>query len=237
MIKVENLSYTYSDGTEALKDINVSIPREHIFAVMGLSGSGKTTLLNCMGRFLQPQQGKIYWNNTDISNMQETEFRDILGVVFQRLNLFPHMTVLENMVLAPCRLQGLSQKDAKANAIEMLERLEIPELADNYPSQVSGGQAQRVAIARGLMLKPQVMLLDEPTSALDARITEEFSQWLRELKSDTSFVIVTHDLPFARSVAKNGIFMDSGCIIESGSIEDILSHLETEDTKQIEQVD
>jgi ABC-type polar amino acid transport system ATPase subunit len=237
MIKVENLSYTYSDGTEALKDINVSIPREHIFAVMGLSGSGKTTLLNCMGRFLQPQQGKIYWNNTDISNMQETEFRDILGVVFQRLNLFPHMTVLENMVLAPCRLQGLSQKDAKANAIEMLERLEIPELADNYPSQVSGGQAQRVAIARGLMLKPQVMLLDEPTSALDARITEEFSQWLRELKSDTSFVIVTHDLPFARSVAKNGIFMDSGCIIESGSIEDILSHLETEDTKQIEQID
>jgi ABC-type polar amino acid transport system ATPase subunit len=237
MIKVENLSYTYSDGTEALKDINVSIPREHIFAVMGLSGSGKTTLLNCMGRFLQPQQGKIYWNNTDISNMQETEFRNILGVVFQRLNLFPHMTVLENMVLAPCRLQGLSQKDAKANAIEMLERLEIPELADNYPSQVSGGQAQRVAIARGLMLKPQVMLLDEPTSALDARITEEFSQWLRELKSDTSFVIVTHDLPFARSVAKNGIFMDSGCIIESGSIEDILSHLETEDTKQIEQVD
>ena len=231
MIKVENLSYTYSDGTEAIKNINVSIPREHIFAVMGLSGSGKTTLLNCMGRFLQPQQGKIYWNNTDINNMQETEFRNILGVVFQRLNLFPHMTVLENMVLAPCRLQGLSHKDAKANSIEMLERLGIPELADNYPSQVSGGQAQRVAIARGLMLKPQVMLLDEPTSALDARITEEFAQWLRELRSDTSFIIVTHDLPFARSVAKNGIFMDSGRIVESGSINGILSHLETENTK------
>ena len=231
MIKVENLSYTYSDGTEAIKNINVSIPREHIFAVMGLSGSGKTTLLNCMGRFLQPQQGKIYWNDTDINNMQETEFRSILGVVFQRLNLFPHMTVLENMVLAPCRLQGLSHKDAKANSIEMLERLGIPELADNYPSQVSGGQAQRVAIARGLMLKPQVMLLDEPTSALDARITEEFAQWLRELRSDTSFIIVTHDLPFARSVAKNGIFMDSGRIIESGSIDEILSHLETENTK------
>lgn len=232
MIKVENLSYTYSDGTEAIKNINVSIPREHIFAVMGLSGSGKTTLLNCMGRFLKPQQGRICWNDTDINNMQETEFRSILGVVFQRLNLFPHMTVLENMVLAPCRLQGLSHKDAKANALEMLERLEISDLADNYPSQVSGGQAQRVAIARGLMLKPQVMLLDEPTSALDARITEEFSQWLRELRSDTSFIIVTHDLPFARSVAKNGIFMDSGRIIESGSIEEILSHLETENPKQ-----
>ena len=231
MIKVENLSYTYSDGTEAIKNINVSIPREHIFAVMGLSGSGKTTLLNCMGRFLRPQQGKIYWNDTDINNMQETEFRNILGVVFQRLNLFPHMTVLENMVLAPCRLQGFSHKDAKANSIEMLERLGIPELADNYPSQVSGGQAQRVAIARGLMLKPQVMLLDEPTSALDARITEEFAQWLRELRSDTSFIIVTHDLPFARSVAKNGIFMDSGRIIKSGSIDEILSHLETENTK------
>ncbi|MDD5727516.1 MAG: ATP-binding cassette domain-containing protein [Victivallales bacterium] len=226
MIKIKNLSYTYSDGTRALRNINISIPEEHIFAVMGLSGSGKTTLLNCIGRFLKPQEGTIYWNDADIFRMPETEFRTLLGVVFQRLNLFPHMTILENMILAPCRIQGCPAKDARDNAFEMLERLGIPELAHNYPSQVSGGQAQRAAIARGLMLKPQVMLLDEPTSALDARITEDFSQWLRELHSDTSFIIVTHDLPFAESVARKGIFMDSGEILESGSIQKILSQLQ-----------
>jgi len=225
MIKVKNLSYTYGDGTQALKDISVSFPEEHIFAIMGLSGSGKTTLLNCIAGFLKAQKGEIFWDNTNLLDMKEQDFRALLGVIFQSLNLFPHMTVLENMILAPCRLQGYSQYNAKLKALDMLERLEIIELADNYPSQVSGGQAQRVAIARGLMLKPKVMLLDEPTSALDVKITEEFSHWLRELKSDTSFIIVTHDLPFAENVAKNGIFMADGQIQDSGRIYEILSHL------------
>jgi polar amino acid transport system ATP-binding protein len=228
MIRVENLCYTYGDGTQALKNVSVSIPKEHIFAIMGLSGSGKTTLLNCIARFLSPQKGAIYWQDKNMLEMSEADFRSLLGVVFQRLNLFPHMTVLENMILAPCRLHGLTRKQAKANALEMLEILGIQDLAGNYPSQVSGGQAQRVAIARGLMLKPKVMLLDEPTSALDARITEDFASWLRDLKADTSFIIVTHDLPFAESVAKNGIYMEDGRILESGSINEILSHLRNE---------
>ena len=129
------------------------------------------------------------------------------------------------MILAPCRLNGLSRRQAKSSALEMLEILGIAELAENYPSQVSGGQAQRVAIARGLMLKPKVMLLDEPTSALDARITEDFANWLKDLRADTSFIIVTHDLPFAENVAKNGIYMEDGRILQSGKINKILSHL------------
>jgi general L-amino acid transport system ATP-binding protein len=225
MIKIENLSYTYGDGTQALKDITVSFPEEHIFAIMGLSGSGKTTLLNCIAGFLEAQKGEIFWDNTRLSDMSEKRLRALLGVVFQRLNLFPHMTILENMTLAPCRLHGYSRQDAEREAMDMLERLEIIELADNYPAQVSGGQAQRVAIARGLMLKPKVMLLDEPTSALDVKITEEFGRWLRELKADTSFIIVTHDLPFAENVAKNGIFMENGQIRDSGSISEILTNL------------
>ena len=225
MIKIKNLSYTYGDGKQALKGINISFPVEHIFAIMGFSGSGKTTLLNCMSRFLKPQEGTIYWEDSDIFEMDEKTFRATFGVVFQSLNLFPHMTVLENMTLAPARLQGLSARKAKAAAIEMLERLGILELANHYPAQVSGGQAQRVAIARGLMLKPRLMLLDEPTSALDVRTTEDFSQWIRELKSDTNFIIVTHDLGFAKTAATRGIFMSEGEIIDSGNIKDVLSHI------------
>lgn len=227
MIRIEDLSYTYGDGTKALDNISVKFPEDHIFAVMGLSGSGKTTLLNCIARFLEPQEGKIYWRDTQTKHMPEEDFRTMLGVVFQRLNLFPHMTVLENMTLAPRLLKGLSEFNAIAMAKEMLERLEISDLADSYPSQISGGQAQRVAIARGLMLNPQVMLLDEPTSALDVKITEEFANWLRELKADTSFIIVTHDLPFAENVAQNGIFMEAGKIKQAGKVTNILSELRT----------
>jgi len=222
MIEVKNLSYIYADGTQALKDITITFPREHIFAIMGLSGSGKTTLINCIARFLFPQKGTILLDNENIADMDETTFRKQLGVVFQRLNLFPHLNVLENMMLAPQRVQDRSKSEALSDAIEMLKRLRISELAESYPAQVSVGQAQRVAIARGLMLKPKVMLLDEPTSALDAKTTSEFTRWLRELQSDTSFIIVTHDLPFAEKTAKKGVFMRDGRVLEDGRISDIL---------------
>ncbi len=225
MIKVEKLCYTYSDDTQALININVTFPQEHIFAIMGLSGSGKTTLLNCLARFLKPQQGIISLNDKNIQDMTEHDFRSAVGVVFQHLNLFPHLTVLENMTLAPCRTQKRARDEAKKSALEMLDRLGIPELAENYPSQVSGGQAQRVAIARGLMLKPDIMLLDEPTSALDPKTTMEFAQWLRELQCDTSFIIVTHDLPFAENVAARGMYMSDGEVKEFGLINDILTHV------------
>lgn len=222
MIEIKNLNYTYGDGTAALQNININFPPEHIFAVMGLSGSGKTTLLNCIARFLQPQSGQITLNGTDISDIPEVSFREKIGVVFQHLNLFPHLSILENMTLAPCKVQGRSTASTRSDAMEMLERLGIPELAQSYPSQVSGGQAQRAAIARGLMLKPQYMLLDEPTSALDAQTTYDFAMWLRELQADTSFIIVTHDLPFSEQAAEHGVYMESGEVTCHGRISDIL---------------
>ncbi len=226
MIEVKNLSYTYSDGNQALKSITTTFADEHIFAITGMSGSGKTTLLNCLARFIVPQEGEILLNDKNIQEMDEVTFRSSIGVVFQQLNLFPHLTVLENMFLAPTRLGKGSKKTIAREAKEMLERLGIPELASHYPAQISGGQAQRVAIARGLMLKPSLMLLDEPTSSLDAKTSQEFSVWLRELQSDTGFIIVTHDLPFVEITASKGIFMSGGLIIKSGSINEVLTHID-----------
>lgn len=226
MIEIENLSFTYSDGTQALKNINITIPQEHIFVLMGLSGSGKTTLLNCIARFLKPQKGLVLFENKNIYEMSEKSFRKNIGVVFQHLNLFPHLTVFENLTLAPIRVQNQDVNEVKSYANDMLERLGIADLSESFPSQISGGQAQRVAIARGLMLQPKVMLLDEPTSALDFNTTDEFSEWLRELQSDTSFIIVTHDLPFAQKTAEKGVFMSDGQVKEYGKINTILEHIE-----------
>jgi polar amino acid transport system ATP-binding protein len=211
MIEINNLSYRYPGSkVDAIMDINVKLPREHIFAVLGQSGSGKTTLLNCIAKFIKPTKGTITVDGEDISSMDKKKFRTILGVVFQKLNLFPHMTVMGNMTLAPTKVLDTPYSQAKKEAYGMLEKLSIADLADRYPSQISGGQAQRVAIARGLMLQPKYMLLDEPTSALDAQTTNDFAGWLTELQEDTSFIIVTHDIPFAQLVASKGILMQDG---------------------------
>jgi polar amino acid transport system ATP-binding protein len=222
MIEVKNLSYTYADGTPAVQDVSITFPEQGIFAVMGLSGSGKTTLLNCLARFLFPQKGQILLDGQDILEMEKTAFRQQVGVVFQKLNLFPHLNVLENMMLALERVQRKSKAAAKAEAMDILERLKIAELAESYPVQISGGQAQRAAIARGLALKPKFMLLDEPTSALDAATTSDFAQWLRELQAVTSFIVVTHDIHFAELAAEQGVFMEQGRVRERGRISEVL---------------
>jgi ABC-type polar amino acid transport system ATPase subunit len=226
MIRIENLSYSYSNGGEALHEINVEFPSEHIFAVLGESGSGKTTLLMCMGRFLRPQRGTITFDGADLYAMPPAEFRRRLGIVFQRLYLFPHLTVLQNMTLAPKKVLGTPDAQARREAMEMLERLGISDLADSYPGQISGGQAQRAAIARGLVLRPQYMLLDEPTSALDANTTDEFARWLIELRGETNFVIVTHDILFARQVAQRGVYLSDGRIRDTGRIDQIAAHVQ-----------
>ena len=222
MIKVEGLDFVYTDGTQALYGIDCEFPAEHIFAVMGDSGSGKTTLLNCLARFLIPCRGRILLDGSDIAQMSEGEFRNRLGVVFQRLHLFPHLSIFQNMTLAARLVQKRPAQELHGEAMDMLERLGIADLAHSYPAQVSGGQAQRAAIARGLMLKPAYMLLDEPTSALDARTSEEFAGWLRELREETSFIVVTHDLLFAEAAAKRGIYMENGRISQSGAIADLV---------------
>ncbi|MBC8378891.1 MAG: amino acid ABC transporter ATP-binding protein [Planctomycetes bacterium] len=228
MIDLRHVSFHYHDGTQALTDVSVTFPGNRIFAVLGESGSGKTTLLNCMARFLTPQSGEIRLDGQDVFAMTEKQFRQNVGVVFQKLFLFPHLTIFENLTLAPDKVQGLKARQVRQKAHEMLDRLGIMELAESYPSQVSGGQAQRAAIARGLMLQPQYMLLDEPTSALDAETTEDFAVWLRELHEDTNFIIVTHDVLFARQIACHGIYMRQGAVEHSGTIDDILAAISSD---------
>ncbi len=223
MIRIRDLSYVYPNSEEpAIAGINADFPRDRVFAVLGESCSGKTTLLNCIARFLTPSSGTITIDDQDIADLPEPKLRRALGVVFQKLYLFPHLTVHENMILAPVKAFGQTRNEAGRIAAEMLARLGIGDLGDRYPSEISGGQGQRVAIARGLMLQPQYMLLDEPTSALDARTTGEFARWLSELQSDTSFIIVTHDLPFAADVASRGVFLKAGRLKATGSVETII---------------
>jgi len=223
MIEVHGLTYRYTGGENpALTDVNISFPAEHIVALLGQSGSGKTTLLKCVGRFLEPTAGRVTLDDVDVRDLPELEFRRQLGLVFQRLFLFPHMTVLENMTLAPVKALEKDRAEAEGDAQAMLDRLDIGDLAERYPAQISGGQAQRAAIARGLMLQPEYMLLDEPTSALDAGTTDDFAKWLRELRSDTHFVIVTHDILFARAVATYGVLLVEGHVEESGGLDAIV---------------
>lgn len=225
MISIKNLSYEYSDGTVALEDISVDFTDEHISAILGESGSGKTTLLRCMGRFLQPSGGSITYNGGDIFEISEMKFRRAIGIVFQELHLFPHLTVLNNMTLALHKAQGKTHNEAYTAAMGMLERLGIADLLNSYPAQISGGQAQRVAIARGLVLCPDYMLLDEPTSALDANTTDDFAEWLRELKESTNLIAVTHDTLFARKVASRGVYLSNGRVQDTGKIENIIEHV------------
>jgi ABC-type polar amino acid transport system ATPase subunit len=228
MIEIHNLSYKYAGSKiNALKDINIQLPSEHVVAILGHSGSGKTTLLNCIAQFIRPTIGKITIDGQNIAMIDKKAIHSIVGVVFQKLNLFPHMTVINNMTLAPIKALGVPEKQAQKNAMEMLEKLSIAELAQRYPVQISGGQAQRVAIARALMLQPKYMLLDEPTSALDAQTTADFAEWLRELREETCFIIVTHDLPFAEKVASYGVFLQDGAVKNEGNIQEIIDQQTT----------
>jgi len=223
MIEVRDLTYRYTAGDNpALNGVSISFPAEHIVAVLGESGSGKTTLLKCIGRFLEPTSGRVMLDDVDVRDLPELEFRRRLGLVFQRLFLFPHMTVLENMTLAPVKALDKNRTEAEDAARAMLDRLGIGDLAERYPAQISGGQAQRAAIARGLMLQPEYMLLDEPTSALDAGTTDDFAKWLRELRADTHFIIVTHDILFAQAVATHGVLLVEGCVEARGSLDSIV---------------
>jgi len=223
MLEIKNLSYTYPDGNKALSNVNITFPKAHILAILGKSGSGKTTLLKCIGRFLLPQSGAILLDDKNTLEIGQREFRRSIGIVFQQLYLFPHLTVLQNMTLAPIRVLGKSKEESEVQAVDTLKRLGIEELAEKYPSQISGGQAQRAAIARSLILKPEYLLLDEPTSALDVDTTEEFGKWLLDLRAETSFIIVTHDILFASKVVSSGTLLSKGGVQYSGDIEKILS--------------
>ena len=223
MIRVERVSFTYPTGTEALREVSIELPRGEILGILGESGSGKTTLLKCIGRFLQPRTGRITLDDRNIGDITEPEFRRAVGVVFQELFLFPHLTVLGNMTLALRKVLKREREAAEREAKGMLSRLGIEKLERNYPSQISRGQAQRAAIARALLLSPEYLLLDEPTSALDVNTADDFGRWLVSLRDYTTCVIVTHDLRFAGRVATSGVLLEAGVVRFTGSLDKILN--------------
>ena len=233
MIDVIDLKKNFHD-LEVLKGINFKVEKGDIVAVIGPSGSGKSTFLRCLNCMEDPTSGKIIFNGVDIADMKVdiNVHRRHMGMVFQHFNLFPHLTILENVTLAPIRHKMMTEEQAKEKAMELLNRVGVGDKADNYPAQLSGGQKQRVAIARSLALSPEVMLFDEPTSALDPEMVGEVLEVMKQLAQEgMTMVVVTHEMGFAREVANRVFFMDGGGILEEGTPEQIFDHPQEERTK------
>lgn len=212
----------YYGSFHVLKDINLHIRAGEVVVIIGPSGSGKSTLLRCINRLESVGSGELVVNDIQVNNPKTdiNQLRREIGMVFQHFNLYPHMTVLQNITLAPIKALGISEKEAKETAMFYLNKVGIPEKANSYPSQLSGGQQQRVAIARGLAMKPKIMLFDEPTSALDPESIGEVLDVMKDLaKEGMTMVVVTHEMGFAREVAHRVVFMDQGQIVEEGSPE------------------
>lgn len=225
MIKFENVNKWYGDY-HALADVTERIPKGEVVVVCGPSGSGKSTLIRTLNRLEPIQSGRIEINALDIHapGLNLNEFRSHIGFVFQQFNLFPHLTVLQNCALAPARLRGLTQTEARQRAMELLERVGLTHKAQAYPSELSGGQQQRVAIARALAMQPPLMLFDEPTSALDPEMVGEVLLVMRDLARDgMTMVCVTHEMGFAREVADRVLFMDAGRVLERATPDDFFN--------------
>ena len=232
MIQVEDLKKHYLDGkVKALDGVSVSINKGDVVAIIGPSGSGKSTLLRSLNLLEEPTDGHIYFEGVDITDKKVNIniHRQKMGMVFQQFNLFPHMTVLKNMTLAPVKLLKISEAQAKENAMQLLARVGLADRAESFPAQLSGGQKQRVAIMRALCMQPTVMLFDEPTSALDPEMVGEVLDVMKELaEGGMTMAVVTHEMGFAREVANRVIFMESGKIVEEGSPSDIFDHPKSE---------
>ncbi|RFZ80259.1 amino acid ABC transporter ATP-binding protein [Lacrimispora amygdalina] len=216
LIQVQNLGKKFGE-MEVLKDISVDIYKGDVVCVIGPSGSGKSTFLRCLNRLEEPSGGHILFEGADIVDKKTDidKHRQKMGMVFQQFNLFPHMTILKNLTIAPVKLQGKSEKEAKEQAIKLLNKVGLADRADAYPNQLSGGQKQRIAIVRALCMNPDVMLFDEPTSALDPEMVGEVLTVMRELAEEKmTMVVVTHEMGFAREVATRVMFMDGGYFLE-----------------------
>ena len=218
----------------ALAGVNLAVRRQEVVVVMGPSGSGKSTLIRCINRLERHDRGRIVVDGTELTG----DLRDVaavraeVGMVFQQFNLFPHLTILENVSLAPRKVRGRTRQQAEAEAMELLKRVRIPDQARKYPAQLSGGQQQRAAIARALAMQPKVMLFDEPTSALDPEMIREVLDVMRGLaKSGMTMIVVTHEMGFAREVADRVVFIDEGEIVEQGPPERVFTNPSHDRTK------
>lgn len=228
LIRVNDLKKYYNDGAvKALDGINCEIKKGEVVVIIGPSGSGKSTFLRSLNLLEIPSSGHIYFEDIDITakKVNINIHRQKMGMVFQHFNLFPNMTVLKNMTLAPVKLLGKQKAEAEKQALELLKRVGLEDRADAYPSQLSGGQKQRVAIVRSLAMNPDVILFDEPTSALDPEMVGEVLDVMKELAEDgMTMVVVTHEMGFAREVGNRVIFMDDGKILEEGTPEEIFGN-------------
>lgn len=232
-ILVENLVKKYGDNT-VLNNINVSIAEGEVVCVIGPSGSGKSTFLRCLNRLEEPTSGDIIVDGAHLmdKNTNINAVRQHIGMVFQHFNLFPHLSVLENIILAPMDLKNASRQEAEQNAIRLLETVDLADKKDMYPDNLSGGQKQRVAIARALAMNPDVMLFDEPTSALDPEMVGDVLNVMKDLaKQGMTMVIVTHEMGFAKEVANRVMFIDGGNFLEDGTPEQIFSNPKHDRTK------
>ena len=222
------------DDFQVLKDINLNIEEGEKVVICGPSGSGKSTLVRCVNRLEMHQSGSIRVRGTELTEDPKsvTDIRSEVGMVFQQFNLFPHLSVLQNLTLGPMKALGMSEVDAKKRAFSLLERVRIPEQADKRPNQLSGGQQQRVAIARSLCMEPKIMLFDEPTSALDPEMISEVLDVIIDLANDgMTMIVVTHEMGFARKAADRMIFMDEGRIVEIGTPLDFFESPKTDRCK------
>ena len=232
MINIEGLKKSFGSN-EVLKGIDLDIKEKEVVAIIGPSGSGKSTLLRCMNYLEEPTAGKVSVDGIVLDGEANiNKVREEVGMVFQRFNLFPHMTVLQNIMLAPMKVRHVSKEEAEETARKLLDRVGLGDKADAWPEQLSGGQQQRVAIARALAMKPKVMLFDEPTSALDPEMVGEVLDVMRKLaESGMTMVIVTHEMGFAREVGDRLLFVDQGKILEQGAPKEVFEHPQQERTK------
>ncbi len=234
LISVNNLKKSFGD-LSVLKDITTDIHKGEVVVVIGASGSGKSTFLRCLNRLEEPTDGTIVFDDVNITDAKcnINQHRQRMGMVFQQFNLFPHMTVLKNLTIAPIKLRGLSKEEAQEKAMQLLSRVGLADRADAYPSQLSGGQKQRVAIVRALAMNPDVMLFDEPTSALDPEMVGEVLDVMKQLAAEgMTMVVVTHEMGFAREVADRVLFIDEGVIAEQGTPEEVFGNPQHPRTKE-----
>lgn len=237
MLKTKNLHKSFGK-LEVLKGITTEIQQGEVVAVIGASGSGKSTFLRCLNLLEEPTSGEVIFKDQNLTTKDDKNFdinkiREHIGMVFQHFNLFPNMTVLENITLAPINVKGMSKEAAEEKGIELLKKVGLLEKRDVYPHTLSGGQKQRVAIARALAMEPDVMLFDEPTSALDPEMVKEVLLVIKDLaKSGMTTVIVTHEMGFAKEVATRVMFIDEGIILEEGTPEQVFNHPTQTRTKE-----
>ena len=233
MITVKNLHKRFGD-VHVLTGVDEHISPGEVVVIIGPSGSGKSTFLRCLNLLEQPTDGEIYVDNELITSpkVDVNKVRQKMGMVFQQFNLFPHLTIMENITLAPVKLKKMTKEEAIKKGEELLERVGLAEKANAYPAQLSGGQKQRVAIARALAMQPEIMLFDEPTSALDPEMVGEVLDVMKELaKSGMTMVVVTHEMGFAREVGTRLLFMDQGIIMEQGDPEEVFTNPKNERTQ------